>query len=181
MKVVSVSVGMPREWTWRGRTVRSGIEKKPVAGRVRVATLGLEGDGQANLRVHGGTRKAVYIYPHEHYAFWCDELGFEELEPGAFGENLTTTGLDEATTRAGDRLAVGTAELVVTEPRLPCRNLAMKLGRRDMVERFLASGRTGFYLSVACEGDIGAGDRIERAASAPGAPTIAELVARHRS
>ncbi len=180
MRVVSVNVGRPKAWSWRGREVTSGILKRPIDGRVRVATLGLDGDGQADRRVHGGVSKAVYIYPHEHYAFWRDELGIETLEPGAFGENLTTTGLDEATTRVGDRLAIGTAELVVTEPRLPCRNLSMRFDRSDMVKRFLESGRTGFYLSVAAEGEVGVGDTIDRVPAGADAPTIESLVARHQ-
>ena len=180
MRVLSLNVGMPREVLWGGRQVRTGIFKQPVAGRVAVRTLGIDGDGQANLRVHGGVSKAVYIYPYEHYAYWQDRLDLDEIEFGAFGENLTTEGLEERTIRVGDRLKIGSTELIVTEPRLPCRNLAMRFGQSDLVGRFLESGRTGFYLSVLTEGEIGSGDSIRRRPAHDGALTIASIVESHR-
>ena len=161
MKIVSVNVGMPRQVEWKGRQVVTGIFKEPVEGRVRVRTLNLEGDGQADLNVHGGDTKAVYVYPSEHYRFWREELDGRELPWGMFGENLTTTGLDEETVRIGDRFRIGTAEFQVTEPRMPCSKLGLRFGREDILKRFLASGRSGFYFSVLREGDVGAGDAIE--------------------
>ncbi len=161
MKIISVNVGMPREVEWKGHRVLTGIFKEPVEGRVRVRTLNLEGDGQADLNVHGGDTKAVYVYPSEHYRFWREELEGRELPYGMFGENLTTTGLDEETVRIGDRFRIGTAEFQVTEPRMPCAKLGLRFGREDILKRFLVSGRSGFYFSVRREGDVGAGDAIE--------------------
>ncbi len=161
MKIVSVNVGMPRQVEWKGRQVVTGIFKEPVEGRVRVRTLNLEGDGQADLNVHGGDTKAVYVYPSEHYRFWREELEGRELPWGMFGENLTTAGLEEETVRIGDRFRIGTAEFQVTEPRMPCSKLGLRFGREDILKRFLASGRSGFYFSVLREGDVGAGDAIE--------------------
>jgi MOSC domain-containing protein YiiM len=160
MKVVAVSVAEPRQVEWRGRTVETAIFKTPVAGRVRVGRLNLDGDRQADLSVHGGPEKAVYAYPAEHYAFWRTELPDADLAWGALGENLTTEGLVESEIGIGDRYEVGSAELVVTQPRMPCYKLGIRFGRADMVKRFLQSGRSGFYFAVAKEGDVGAGDAI---------------------
>lgn len=162
MKVISVNVGLPREVMWKGRTVTTGIFKEPVAGRVRIRRLNLDGDKQADLSVHGGPEKAVYLYPVEHYAYWRNDLPEMELPWGMFGENLTTEGLVEEAVNIGDRLRVGTVEVVVTQPRMPCQKLAIKFDRPDIIKRFLASGRTGFYLRVLQEGEVGAGDAIEQ-------------------
>jgi MOSC domain-containing protein YiiM len=159
--LVSVQVGLPRDVRWRGKSVRTSIWKEPVAGRVRVTALHLEGDGQADLEVHGGTEKAVYAYPAEHYAPWRHELGLAELAWGSFGENLTTQGLTEPELGIGDRLRIGSAELCVTQPRVPCFKLGVRFARPGLVRLFLASGRSGFYLSVAREGRLQAGDAIE--------------------
>jgi Uncharacterized protein conserved in bacteria len=159
MKIVSLNVGMPREVQWHGRTVETGIFKAPVAGRVALRTLNLDGDGQADLTVHGGEYKAVYCYPVEHYEYWKKELG-RELPMGMFGENFTTEGLLEKDAHLGDRFRVGSSEVVVTQPRLPCYKLGVRFGADDMVKRFLASGRTGFYVAVARQGQVGAGDEI---------------------
>jgi len=159
MKVVAVSVGLPRSLIWRGRTVETSIFKTPVEGPVHVKRLNLEGDKQSDLTVHGGAEKAVYVYPSEHYQFWRDQLPGVELPWGAFGENLTTEGLDE-NIHIGDRLLIGSASLVVTQPRMPCFKLALRFDRLDMVKRFLQSGRTGFYLSVSQEGELAAGDSV---------------------
>jgi MOSC domain-containing protein YiiM len=164
MRVVSVNVGLPRTVRWKRREVTTGIFKEPVAGRVRVRRLNLDGDRQADLKVHGGAAKAVYAYPLEHYAFWRHELG-RELPIGAFGENLTVEGVPlEDEVAVGDRFRVGTAMLVVTQPRLPCYKLALRLGRDDIIKRLLVSGRTGYYLAVETEGDVAAGDRVEEIA-----------------
>jgi MOSC domain-containing protein YiiM len=162
MKIVSVNVGTPRPVQWQGRRIMSGIFKAPVEGRVRLRKLNLEGDGQADLSVHGGADKAVYAYPSEHYPFWRRELELEDLPWASFGENLTTEGWWEDEVHVGDRFHIGTAEVVITQPRLPCFKLAMRFGREDIVERFLESGRPGFYLAVLEEGELGAGDAMER-------------------
>ena len=164
MRIISVNVGLPRQVTWQGRAITTGIFKEPVAGRVAVRALNLDGDRQADLTVHGGREKAVYAYPAEHYAYWRAALPGVALEHGAFGENLTTEGLLEDDVQVGDRFRVGSAELVVTQPRLPCYKLAARFQRADIVKRFLASRRTGFYLAVAREGEVAAGDAIERVA-----------------
>jgi MOSC domain-containing protein YiiM len=160
MRIISVNVGMPRTVEWRGKAVETGIFKAPIDGPVMVRALNLDGDAQADLRVHGGVEKAVYAYPAEHYAYWQEALG-AELPWGAFGENLTVTGLDEDNLHIGDRLRIGAAELVVTQPRLPCYKLGVRFGRADIVKMFLNSRRTGVYFAVAHEGLAQAGDVIE--------------------
>ena len=161
MRVVSVNVGLPRDVYWQERTVSTGIFKEAVEGSVRVARLNLDGDGQADLTVHGGPTKAVYAYPSEHYDFWREQLPGTVLEWGRFGENLTVEGLDEESVLIGDRFRVGTARLVVTEPRMPCFKLGLRFGDPKMIKRFLQSQRTGFYFGVEEEGRIEAGDTIE--------------------
>lgn len=174
-RVVSVNVGLPRTVRWNGRDVTTGIFKEPVAGRIAVRRLNLDGDRQADLSVHGGPEKAVYAYPLEHYAYWRDKLE-EELPLGAFGENLTVEGLPlESDVALGDRFRIGTADLVVTQPRVPCYKLWIRFGRKDMVKRFAASGRTGYYLAVGAEGDVGAGDRIQTLARHPAAIAVSEV------
>jgi MOSC domain-containing protein YiiM len=152
---------LPREVDWHGRRVRTSIWKSPVAGPVQVHRLNLEGDYQSDLTVHGGAEKAVYAYPAEHYAFWRSELPGVDLPWGVFGENLTAEGLFEDDLRIGDRLRIGSAEFVVTQPRMPCFKLGIRFGRADMTKRFLQSGRTGFYFSVSREGALTSGDPIE--------------------
>jgi MOSC domain-containing protein YiiM len=160
MKLISLNTGLPRDVTWHGRTVTTGIFKRPVEGRVALRALNLDGDRQADLTVHGGAYKAVYCYPIEHYDFWRRSLPEQELSMAAFGENFTTSGLGEDTVHLGDRFSVGSAEVVVTQPRLPCYKLGIRFQSDRMVKRFLASGRTGFYVSVSREGDVCAGDDI---------------------
>jgi MOSC domain-containing protein YiiM len=161
MKVVSVNVGLPRDVVSKGRSVTTAIFKEPVEGRVQLRTLNLDGDRLADLKVHGGVHKAVYAYPAEHYDYWRRELPGVELPWGMFGENLTVEGLLEREVNIGDQFRIGSAELVVTQPRLPCYKLAVKFGRDDIIKRFLESGRTGFYVAVQKEGEVGAGDSIE--------------------
>lgn len=161
MRIISVNAGMPREIFHEDRLIRTGIFKAPVEGRVRVNALNIEGDQQADLSVHGGPSKAIYAYPSEHYEFWRKELPDVDFPWGSFGENLTTEGLFERELNIGDRLCVGSVELIVTEPRLPCYKLGAKFKRDDMIKRFLQSRRTGFYFAVRREGETGAGDRIE--------------------
>ena len=176
MKLLSINVGLPREVEWRGKPVRTSIYKSPISGRVQVARLNIQGDRQSDLSVHGGADKAVYAYPSEHYAFWRSEYPDIDFPWGAFGENLTTEGLLEGQVRIGDRFRAGSAEFTVTQPRMPCFKLAIRFGRPDVVKRFLRSGRTGFYLAVVREGDIGAGDSIELVAEDKGHVTVADVV-----
>jgi MOSC domain-containing protein YiiM len=175
MKVLSVNVGGPREVEWRGELVRTSIWKAPVAGRIAVRRTNLAGDEQSDLRVHGGVGKAVYVYPHEHYAFWQGELPEAPLGFGSFGENLTSAGLLEADASIGDRLRIGSAEFQVTQPRVPCFKLGLRFGRPDLVKRFLVAGRSGFYLAVLREGEVGAGDAIERIPVETPSLTVAEV------
>jgi MOSC domain-containing protein YiiM len=161
MNLLSVNVGLPREIEWKGKIVRTSIFKAPVTGRVRVAKLNVNGDQQSDLTVHGGLDKAVYVYASEHYAFWHQELPGVDLPQGVFGENFTTSGLLEETLHIGDRLRIGSAEFVVTQPRMPCFKLGIRFNRPDMVKRFLQSGRTGCYFAVLKEGEVAAGDSIE--------------------
>jgi MOSC domain-containing protein YiiM len=175
MRVVSVNVGLPREVRWRGKTVTTGIFKEPVAGRVPLRTLNLDGDRQADLRVHGGPEKAVYAYPSEYYEIWSRERPELGLGPGTFGENLTTEGLVDEDVSVGDRFRVGTAELVVTQPRLPCFKLGIRMGRDAFVTEFLERGLLGFYLAVAREGDVAAGDPIVEVARDPRGFRVTEV------
>lgn len=175
MKIISVNAGMPREISHEGKMILTGIFKTPVAGRVRVRALNIDGDRQADLTVHGGASKAVYAYPSEHYEFWRGQLPDVELPWGSFGENLSTQGLLEKDVCIGDRLCAGSVELIVTEPRLPCYKLNAKFLRDDMVKRFLRSRRTGFYLSVAREGEISAGDPIDVLRRDEARMTIADI------
>ena len=167
MRVISVNVGQPREVEWKGRRVLTGIFKEPVAGPVALRALNLDGDRQADLTVHGGPDKAVYVYPREHYDYWRRELPKMDLPWGMFGENLTVEGLNEETTSIGDRFRIGSAEVIVTQPRMPCYKLGLKFGRDDILKRFLASERTGFYLRVLQEGEVAAGDVITLLARDP--------------
>ncbi|HZF20556.1 MAG TPA: MOSC domain-containing protein [Burkholderiales bacterium] len=178
MNLVSVNAGLPREVKWNGTTVTTSIWKSPVSGPVRVSALNIAGDRQSDLSVHGGADKAVYVYPSEHYDYWRRELPGVDLPWGAFGENLTTTGLSEEF-RIGDRLKIGTAEFAVTQPRLPCYKLAARFGRADMVKRFMRSGRTGFYLRVTRQGEVEAGDSISVNARAGESLTVGDIVRLH--
>jgi MOSC domain-containing protein YiiM len=196
MKLVSVNTGMPREVSWHGRIVTTGIFKEPVKGRVALRKLNLDGDRQADLSVHGGEHKAVYCYSLAHYDYWKREFigqktrdGAEvpgrELPMGMFGENFTIDdggpallggqGLLEESVHLGDRFSIGTAEVVVTQPRLPCYKLGVRFGSDDMVKRFLASGRTGFYVAVVREGEVGAGDEIKAIGQGANAVAVSEI------
>jgi MOSC domain-containing protein YiiM len=175
MKLVSLNIGRPRLVSWQGRSVSTGIFKEPVEGSIPLRTLNLDGDRQADLTVHGGKSKAVYAYPVEHYGFWKSELPDMELPYGMFGENFTTEGLLEDKVNIGDRFRVGTAELMVTEPRMPCYKLGLKFGRTDMVRRFLQSRRTGFYFAVLQEGEVKAGDFIELFSEQTNSVTVADI------
>jgi MOSC domain-containing protein YiiM len=175
MRLVSIQVGRPREVEWSGRTVRTSIFKHPIPGPVRVRELNLEGDEQSDLSVHGGAEKAVYAYPSEHYPYWRERLPGVELPWGAFGENLTTEGLSETSLAIGDRLRIGSADFQVTQPRMPCYKLGIRFGDPDMVQRFLESGRSGFYLAVLQEGAVAPGDAIEVLSRVHEGITVADI------
>jgi len=175
MKLVSVNTGLPRDVTWHGRVVTTGIFKHSVEGRVALRRLNLDGDRQADLTVHGGEYKAVYCYPVEHYAYWQRELAGTDVTIAMFGENFTTEGLMEDDTHIGDEFAIGSATVVVTQPRLPCYKLGVRFQSDLMVKRFLASRRTGFYLAVVREGTVGAGDKISIVSRDPQAVRVSEI------
>ena len=179
MKLISLNTGRPRDVEVHGRTVRTSIWKSPRAGRLHVSTLNIAGDEQSDLASHGGTYKAVYCYPSEHYEYWRRELPEADLPWGVFGENLTTEGLLETDVRIGDRLEIGSAEFLVTQPRQPCFKLGIRFGRDDMVTRFVASGRSGFYVRVVREGDVASGDGIRLAERAAGSITVNEIFTLH--
>ncbi|MBW3580751.1 MAG: MOSC domain-containing protein [Actinobacteria bacterium] len=157
--MVSVNVGRPRSVPYRGRTRSTSIWKAPVLGRVAAQGCNLEGDEQADRRVHGGADKAVYAYSCGDYAWWEAELG-RHLDPGTFGENLTVDGIDLAAAVVGERWQVGSAELEVCQPRTPCWKLGVRMGDDTFPDRFEAAGRLGAYLRIAGEGDVGAGDEV---------------------
>lgn len=161
MKILSVCVGLPRIVEYHGEPAVTAIFKDPVAGKVRVGEFNLEGDRQADLTVHGGYSKAVYVYPSEHYEFWREEFSEMDLPFGMFGENLTSEGLTEKEVFIGDRFRIGTAEFIVTEPRQPCYKLGIRFGRTDIIKKFAQSGRSGFYLAISKTGELEKGDRIE--------------------
>ena len=175
MRLVSVNTGLPREVQWHGRIVTTGIFKQPIEGQVAVRNLNLDGDRQADLTVHGGEYKAVYCYPVAHYDYWTRELPGQQLPMGMFGENFTTDGLLEDSVYIGDQFSVGSAEVIVTQPRLPCYKLGVRFQSDDMVKRFLASGRTGFYLAVTHEGEVGAGDEIKVIDRDPNRVPVSEI------
>src|SRR5215475_1000951 len=160
MKIVSLNVGLPREVQWHGQPVTTGIFKSPTSARIRLRKFNLDGDRQADLTVHGGEHKAVYCYPSEHYAYWKKKLPGRELPYGTFGENFTTEGMSEESVHIGDRFAINDAEVVVTQPRLPCYKLGIRFQSDEMVKKFLASRRIGFYVAVMKEGSVAAGDEI---------------------
>jgi MOSC domain-containing protein YiiM len=174
--VASVNIGTPRQiGVRRGRGLYSSIVKVPVAGRVRVAGVNLAGDDQADRRVHGGPDKAVYAYASEDIAWWAEQLG-RELGPGEFfGENLTTAGVDVSGAVIGERWRIGGVVLEVAQPRLPCAKLGTRFGDLMMVRRFAEASRPGAYLRIVAEGELGAGDAVERV-SRPGHGITVALV-----
>jgi MOSC domain-containing protein YiiM len=175
VKLISLNVARPRLTIYKGATINTGIFKKPLFGRIALRTLNLDGDQQADLSVHGGPYKAVYAYPSEHYGFWRQEFPKMELSWGAFGENFTTEGLGENELHVGDRFRIGSAVLMVRQSRMPCYKLAARFQRDDMIERFLLSGRSGFYFSVEQEGELAQEDSFELVSQNRGGITIAEM------
>jgi MOSC domain-containing protein YiiM len=175
VKLVSLNVARPRLVVYNGRTINTGIFKRPVSGPVQLRTLNLDGDRQADLSVHGGINKAVYGYPSEHYPFWRKELPDVDLPWGMFGENFTTSGLAEDELHVGDRFQIGSSILMVRQPRTPCYKLAAKFQRDDMPERFLLSDRSGFYFSVEQEGSVAAEDDFQLLKRNQDGITISEM------
>lgn len=175
MKLVSLNVARPRLVVYERATINTAIFKQPVSGRVQLRTLNLDGDRQADLSVHGGPQKAVYAYPSEHYPYWQQELPGLDLPRGMFGENFTTTGLAEDELHVGDQFQIGSSIVMVRQPRTPCYKLAAKFQRDDMLQRFLISGRSGFYLSVEQEGEVEAGDVFKLLDRNPDGITISEM------
>lgn len=175
MKLISLNCGLPRKVVWHGRNATTAIYKEPVKGRVALRKLNLDGDRQADLNVHGGAEKAVYCYPSVHYQYWKAELAGRELPNGTFGENFTIDDFLEDSTHIGDKFSVGSAEVVVTQPRLPCYKLGVRFESDDMVKRFLASRRTGFYLAVTREGEVGSGDDISVISRDPNSVPVSEI------
>ena len=175
MSLISVNVGLPKTVQWRDQPVTTGIFKSPVDGPVAVRRHNLDGDQQADLSVHGGPTKAVYVYPTQHYDYWRGELPDVELGWGHFGENFSVDGMDEASICIGDEFTVGTALLGVTEPRMPCFKLNVRFGRADMPKRFLQSQRTGFYFRVVEEGEVEAGDTLELLSKHPDGLSVADV------
>jgi MOSC domain-containing protein YiiM len=175
VKVLSLNVARPRLTVYQGATINTGVFKKPVSGRVALRTLNLDGDRQADLTVHGGPYKAVYAYPSEHYEYWQRQLPGMDLPWGMFGENFTTEGLAEDELHVGDRFRIGSSTVMVRQPRMPCYKLQAKFQRDDMIERFLHSGRSGFYFSVEQEGEVGVGDSFELVSQNRDGITIAEM------
>ncbi len=173
--VVSVNVGLPQDVAWQGRTVRTGIWKKPVTGRIFAGRLNLDGDGQGDLRGHGGEQRAVMVYQLESYRYWANYLGRSDLVPGIFGENLTVDGLADTEVCIGDRFRIGSAIFEVTQPRDTCYRLGIRLERPDMAALVVAHHRPGFYFRVIQEGEIGAGDHVEKLSDGPERVTVAEI------
>ena len=176
MQVVSVNVGLPREVIWKGMRIQTGIFKDPVDRLVTISKLNLAGDRQADLTVHGGAEKAVYAYPADHYEYWRNRLPDVPFSWGKFGENLTTEGLMEDALCVGDHLRVGSAVLMVTQPRMPCYKLALRFDRDDMIKRFLTSQRSGFYFSVIEEGQVQAGSKVETLSRDPHRVAVGDIV-----
>jgi len=174
--LLSVNVGQPTTLSYKGRSVTTGIFKSPAAGRVTVRRLNLDGDRQADLSVHGGADKAVYVYPFEHYSAWSKDLERNDLGFGQFGENLTVQGMLEDTVHIGDTFRIGSALLEVTQPRVPCYKLGLKMGSAQFPKKFLASTRTGYYVRVLEEGDVGSGDSVERLTTDPEGLTVLQMV-----
>ena len=182
MRLLSVNVGQPKDVSYvdrRGRekATTTGIFKEPVSGRVMLRTLNLEGDGQADLDGHGGIYKAAYVYSVENYKYWSDELGRTDFAPaGQFGENFTTDGMTDENVRIGDVFRIGDALVEVTQPRVPCFKLGIRMGIEGFHKQFAEKCRVGFYLRVLEEGEVGAGDEVTRVREAPVRMTVREIM-----
>ncbi len=175
MNLVSINVSQPREIAYNQKTLKTGIFKEPVFGRVQLRSLGLDGDGQADLKNHGGVNRAVYVYTIENYEYWKKELERDYFPYGQFGENFTVEGMLEDQIHIGDVFRIGGTLMEVTQPRVPCFKLGMKMNLDQFPKLFLASGRIGFYLRVLKEGEVKAGDRIHRVKIDPSRMTVHEV------
>lgn len=175
MKLLQVNVSTVKEITHRDRTVRTGIFKEPVEGRIHLARLNLAGDEQADLKGHGGPNRAVYVYTRENYDHWSAELGRDDFGDAQFGENFLVDGMLETDVHVGDTFRIGSATVQVTQPRVPCYKLGIKMGDPTFVKTFLASCRVGFYLRVLEEGEVGAGDAVEKVATDPERMTVRDI------
>ena len=173
--IVSVNVGLPQDVAWQGRTVRTAVWKKPVTGRIFAGRLNLDGDGQADLRAHGGEQRALLVYQLESYRYWASYLGRSDLVAGNFGENLTVEGLADNEVCIGDRFRIGGAVVEVSQPRDTCYRVGIRLNHPEMPALLVAHRRPGFYFRVIQEGEIGAGDRIEKLSDGPEHMTVAEI------
>ena len=176
MKVLSVNVGLPRKVLYNGQIINTAIFKDPVKGPIMLRKLNLDGDKQADLTVHGGIDKAVYSYPVEHYDYWRKQFPDTDLMWGMFGENFTTEGLLEDAVNVGDQFEIGSANLVATQPRMPCYKLGVRFGRMDVIRRFMTSGRPGIYFKILKEGEIKTGDKIKNIKRDKNNVTVKDIV-----
>ncbi|CAG2147052.1 MOSC and FAD-binding oxidoreductase domain-containing protein [Cupriavidus plantarum] len=173
--LLSVNVGKTTEVAWQGRTVRTSIWKSPVSGRVMARRLNIDGDAQTDLQGHGGEQRAVMVYQMSSYRFWNEFLGRDQYEYGQFGENLTVEGLEDAEVCIGDRYRIGTAEFEVSQPRVTCYRLGIRMAHPELPALVVTHGRPGFYMRVIREGEIGAGDEIVLLAKGPGQMSVTEV------
>src|SRR4051812_24124048 len=174
-RLLSVNVGLPRDIEWNGRTVHTAVWKTPVSGRCRVGRLNLDGDGQGDLAGHGGEHRAVFVYQIESYRYWQQLLRRDDFEHGQFGENFTVEGLPDDEVCVGDRYQIGSALFEVTQPRVTCYRVGIRMNEPRMAALLTSSGRPGFYLRVLKEGDVGAGDEIMKTGEAKERMTVAEV------
>ena len=161
LKIVSLNVSLPKTVEFRGHNVSTGIYKEPVQGKIKLKTLNLDGDKQADLTVHGGPDKAVYAFPSESYPYWQEQYPDLNMTWGMFGENFTTEGLFEDQANIGDEYQIGTAKLAVTQPRMPCFKLGIRFGKGDVIKKFFAHQKSGIYFKVLEEGEVESGDEIK--------------------
>jgi MOSC domain-containing protein YiiM len=173
--LVSVNVGMPRDVAWQGKTVHTGIWKSPVTGPQTVRRLNIDGDGQGDKSGHGGENRAVFVYQLDSYRYWEQHLGRDDLEYGNFGENLTVEGMADSEVCVGDRYRIGSAEFEVTQPRVTCFRVGMRLDRPDMPSLLVDHNRPGFYMRVIIEGVIEAGGEIVKTANGPNQISVADI------
>ena len=176
MKLEAINIGLPKTVIYENKKVTTGIFKTPVTEKIKVGKINLEGDGQADLRVHGGESKAVMVYPYEHYTFWANQLNRNDFSYGQFGENFTVTGFNEKNTNIGDQFKIGDAVFEVTQPRVPCYKLEMKMEEQNFIQPYLHSKKTGFYFRVLNEGTVKAGEAIEKIFEEPLQFSVEEAV-----
>jgi len=174
-RLVAVNVGLPRDVQWRGRTVHTGVWKRAAEGRRMVRTLNIDGDGQGDLAGHGGPHRAVLVYQLDSYEHWRQHFGHHDFEYGQFGENLTVEGLSDDEVCIGDQYQIGGALFEVSQPRVTCYRVGLRLGQPQLPALLVSHGRPGFYLRVLREGEVGAGDRILKVATGPEQMTVAEV------